>query len=346
MAEMEEVEHDSKLNANNVTMDTLFHQSPIMNNTKGEIADVTSERQISSDILAETIKVFNRLTLLSTIKDSADYHSEKNDAERDTKSDQVVATHTSDGKKRKVTDTDATNVNFPHKLLINRIIPDIIPVVIPPVHQTTADGVAASGETLHAVRTFLSKKIVTDAACSAAHVFKDPLVVNWKDTDGAIPRDRNTFGMPPRATTPVRIGTVPLVSPTSIRSQDIGSPRRSIGPQEVSNVQPFETSHNGISSKHRDPTPTWSNVISRKLSDESSSDIYFHCRMNLVRDTVLTKSSNFMNLWLSSVQTSYELVFVFIPTTRIGRPADGSNWLSPGHYIGEVTADRVSGTRT
>ena len=109
----------------------------------------------------------------------------------------MVATHTSDGKKRKVTDTDTTNLKSPHKLLINRIIPDIIPVVILPVHQMTADRVAASVDTLHAVRTVLSKNIITDAACSAAHVFKDTLVVNWKYTYGAIPWDRNTFRMPP-----------------------------------------------------------------------------------------------------------------------------------------------------
>ena len=109
----------------------------------------------------------------------------------------MVAPHTSDRKKRKVTDTDTINVNFPHKLLINRIIPEIIPVVIPPVHQMTADGVAESVGTLHAVRTVLSKKIITDAARRAAHVFKYTLVVNWKDTDGAITWDRNTFRMPP-----------------------------------------------------------------------------------------------------------------------------------------------------
>ena len=143
----------------------------------------------------------------------------------------MVATHTSEGKERKVTDTDTTKGNSPHKLSINRLIPEITPVVITLVNQTTADGVAASGGTLHAVRTVLLKDIVPDAAHSAAHVFKDPLVVNWKVTGGTIPQDRNTFGIPPRATTPVRIGTVPLVPPTRMGSQDIGSPRRSIGPQ-------------------------------------------------------------------------------------------------------------------
>ena len=58
MAETEKEELNSKLNANNVTMDN-FCQSPVTTNTQGEVSNVTNERQISSDIMAETIKVFN-----------------------------------------------------------------------------------------------------------------------------------------------------------------------------------------------------------------------------------------------------------------------------------------------
>ena len=71
MAEREEEECDAKRNANNVTMVTLYHNSPVTTNTQGEIANVTNERQIYSDILAETIKVFNGLIIQSTINDSA-----------------------------------------------------------------------------------------------------------------------------------------------------------------------------------------------------------------------------------------------------------------------------------
>ena len=68
--------------------------------------------------------------------------------------------------------------------------------------------------------------------------------------------------------------------------------------------------------------------------------------MNLLCDAVLTKSPNFINLGISSVRTSDELGSVFIPTTRIGRPMDGSNLLSPVNLIFEVTADRMSRTRS
>ena len=73
--------------------------------------------------------------LQSTINDSVDYHSNKNDAESDPKRDQVVATHTCDGNERKVTATDTNKGNYPHKLLTNQKIPEIIPAVTLPVNQ-------------------------------------------------------------------------------------------------------------------------------------------------------------------------------------------------------------------
>ena len=79
MTETEEEERDEERNANNVTMDT-FIQSPATTNTPRNIANVPNERRISLDILAETIKVFKRLTLQSTINDSEYYHSDKNEA--------------------------------------------------------------------------------------------------------------------------------------------------------------------------------------------------------------------------------------------------------------------------
>ena len=120
----------------------------------------------------------------------------------------MVATHTSDGREIKVTDTDTTNRNYPHNLLINQLIPEITPVVILTVNQTTVDWVAERGGTLYVVHTVLSTEIATDAADSAACVFKDPLVVNWKDTHRTIERYRNTVKMDPIATTPFSIGLV------------------------------------------------------------------------------------------------------------------------------------------
>ena len=84
-----------------------------------------------------------------------------------------------------------------------------------------------------------------------------------------------------------------------------------------------------------------SKAIGHKFTNEYSIDVTSRCQMNLRRDSVITESPKFMNMGLSSVHTLDELRSVFIPTTRIGRPADVSNWLPPYHRIGEVTADIV-----
>ena len=68
-------------------MDTFFHRSPVKTNNQGEIANVTNEMQISLDILAETIKVFNGLTIQSTINNFVYYNSREDDADRDPNSD-------------------------------------------------------------------------------------------------------------------------------------------------------------------------------------------------------------------------------------------------------------------
>ena len=143
---------------------------------------------------------------------------------------------------------------------------------------------------------------------------------------------------------PVRIGGSTNTSPSRTGSQDITSPRRSIGTQWIRDAQPLDTYIDVIYSKHRDPEPTWSKVIGRKFTEESSTYVNSRCRMDLTRDTILTESPNIVNLGLSSVHLSDEIGFVFIPITRVRRPTDGSNLILPVHSIGEVTADRVSRT--
>ena len=174
-----------------------FCQSPVMINTERKNANVANERQISLDIMAEKIKVFTGLTLQSKINNSTYYNSEEDVSESDPKSNPLVATNISDGNERKITDTDTIKGNSSHKLLTNREITAIIQGIIPPVNQTTSDGVETSGKALHAVRAVLDKEIVTSATCSTASVLKDPPVVNWKVTGKIIPFDKNNVGIPP-----------------------------------------------------------------------------------------------------------------------------------------------------
>ena len=142
--------------------------------SQGDIASVTSERRISLDVLAETINGFNELTIQSTINDSAYYDSEEDDAERDPNSDPKVATY-------------ITNVNPPHKLFINWLIPDIIPGAIPPIDQTITEDAELIGETFEALQTIHSKEIVPDAARSGARIFRTPGDVSRTDGEGTTP---------------------------------------------------------------------------------------------------------------------------------------------------------------
>ena len=173
MAETEEEECEAERNANNVTMDT-FLQSPVTIYTQRKYANGTNERRIASYNMKETIKEFHGLTIQSTISDSAYYDSEEHAALSNPKIDSSVATNTSDRNERKITETDTTNRNYSQKLILNRLIPNIIPGATRTIDQTIMEDVAGIRETLEACQTVLSKEIVMDAAHSGAHMFWTP----------------------------------------------------------------------------------------------------------------------------------------------------------------------------
>ena len=86
-------------------------------------------------------------------------------------------------------------------------------------------------------------------------------------------------------------------------------------------------------------------MIGSKTFTNKRADVYARSQMNFGSDTVLSKSPNFMDFGLLSVNITDELRSVFIPTTRSGRPMDVPNWILPGHDISEATAYIVSGTK-
>ena len=234
-------------------------------------------------------------------------------------------------KKNKITDTDTIKRNSPHKLSTKRKIPAIIQCAIHTVNQTTSDGVATCRRDLHAVHAVLHREIVTGATHSTAGVIKDPPVVNWKDTSGTNPQ--------------VRTGTGPSVPPISIWSQNIEGPRWSIINQEFRNAKPLDASIDGFPTKLRYPMPSWGKVIGSKVFTNEIADVYARSPMNFRSDTVLSKSPNFMNFGMSSVNTMDEIGSVFVPTTRVVSPTNVSDWILPGHDIREATVDRVINTK-
>ena len=280
------------------------------------------------EILAETIKGFNGLTIQSTINDSAYYDSEKDDKESDPNSNPKVGTHT-------------TNVKSPHKLFINWLTPEITPVAIPPIEQTIAEDYSGSGDTFQSCRTILLKDIVTYAARSGMHVLRNPKDASRHGTDGITQWNGKTAIGSTRLTSPVQICGSTTGSPSRTGIQDIINPRGTIGLQWVRDAQPLDTFINVIYSKHRDPATTWSKVNGHKFTDEYSTNVNLCCQMNFRSDAVLSESTNFVSLGLASVHTSDELRSVFIPTIIIEAPTDVPNWLPTSLIIGEVKVDRV-----
>ena len=94
--------------------------------------------------MIETIKGFKGLNIQSRMNYSEYYNSKEDGAESNQNRYPKVDTHTSDGKKRKVTDNDNTNGNSSRELLINRLIPEIIAIAIPPIHHIIAEYSAGS----------------------------------------------------------------------------------------------------------------------------------------------------------------------------------------------------------
>ena len=146
------------------------------------------------------------------------------DVESDPKSDSLVATRTSDGNKRKITDTDTTKINPPHKLILNRLIPNIIPGAIHLIDHTITEDVAGIRETLDARQTVLSKEIITDTARSGAHIFRTPREVSRTGRDGTTSWDGNTVIAAARSTSPIQICHSTTGSPIQNRNQEIINP--------------------------------------------------------------------------------------------------------------------------
>ena len=103
-----------------------------------------------------------------------------------------------------------------------------------------------------------------------------------------------------------------------------------------------ECQENGFFDKHRDPTPVISKVVGCKITDNSIADVNSLCQMNLRSDTVFTQNPNFVNFGLATVNTTDKLGSISVPTTRVRRIKNGSNWIRHGNDIDEVTADKVS----
>ena len=216
--------HHCTISPSQVEIANVISIHSTISKPQGEIESVTSERRISLDMLSETINGFNELTIQSTINDS-----EEDDAESDPNSNPKVATYT-------------TNGNSPQKLILNRLIPKIIPGAIHPMEQTITDNLVVIRETLDPRQTILSKETVTDAARSGACIFRTHRNVNRTDRGGTNTCDRNTAAAAARLISPVRICHSTTNSRIRNRNKYIINPMGPVSPQWIRNAEKLKTS--------------------------------------------------------------------------------------------------------
>ena len=137
--------------------------------------------------------------LAETLKDqtinNAGYYASDSETENGTKVDPVInpktVTHTSDGNKRKVTDTRKGYLQ--QKLLSIQNLPIITTTMYPRIDDSITD---CSG-TPHTLVTPTTKEVIMDAAHSSARVLRNPRHVILMDRDGTTPGDTPHDVSPP-----------------------------------------------------------------------------------------------------------------------------------------------------
>ena len=185
-------------------------------------------------------------------------------------------------------------------------------------------------------------EVITDTVRSNAWALQNPGLVSRMVRDSSTPGHCDIDISPLRLKFSVVIGTT--VSPTRMGIQEIFSPHRSTSYLEVGNSQVFNTSINGNSAEDGDSTPIFSKVTRRKLSHNSSIDIYSRCRVNFTSNAIRTEIPEFMHLGIPDVNALDELRSFCDPDTRVRTPADVSNWSALVRVFKEVAADGMSGT--
>ena len=90
--------------------------------------------------------------------------------------------------------------------------------------------------------------------------------------------------------------------------------------------------------------PIFTDVLSDKISNNSSRDVYARLGMHFATDPVNSVTPQYVYLGFSSFDVLDKVTGLWTPATRVGRPIDFSRWSAPDHIFGETTAvgDAVS----
>ena len=257
------------------------------------------------DALEETLKIL-------TINNAGNYESEKTDAKGDPTCYPNLGTHTSDGKKRRVTDT--SNRNLQQNLLSHRALPIITTTTDPRISYR----VASCGDTPHAITMTTTKGFITNVVYRGAHILWTPIHISRTGRSGTTPRNGEILLRSLRDNGPVLIEGI-VVPPTMGNSggQEIFNKRRSTSSSITRNAQTFDASVDINLADDRYSMEIFSKVLGSKLSNSLSADIYFSCLVDFTSNAVGTKVPYFMYLKLLVVNTFKENDSLGYPTTRV-----------------------------
>ena len=142
--------------------------------------------------------------------------------------------------------THTTNEKFAQKLLINRFVPKIIPVVIQPINPPIIANVMGVQDILSSRQTVILKESVKDAARSCTLIFRRAYgKVSWTSRENAMPWDIiSDYNSRLISQGPSCVSN--SVSPTRTGNQNIFSPSHPSIAKRDRNADPCDASMNGF----------------------------------------------------------------------------------------------------
>ena len=219
------------MDAHNVTEDTFSQTSNTQRDNENKI--LTSENLDKSDGLVENLKELTIIYAGYYESDSAN----ANDAKGYPASDPKIYNHTSDRKKRRVTDT--SNGYLQQKLLSYRTLP----IITMTMDHRIENRVATYGASLHKLLTTETTEVITDEVRSSARVIRTPRHVRQTDRDGTTTDNCRISISPPRDHSLILIGVIEV--PPTIRhsgSLQVFNKRQYTVYDEIGDTQKLDTS--------------------------------------------------------------------------------------------------------
>ena len=148
-------------------------------------------------------------------------------------------------------------------------------------------------------------------------IFQTPGKVRRKGRDGSKPRDVNSTEANANLNPPTPSSNSTSISPIRTGTQDIISPSHSIITKKGRNAEPLDAPINVFLAVNRHSTSIFSKLIGHKLVPGEGADVYARKMMKFVRNFVIGKSPNFMDLGLSPAIITDKINSVFASTTRV-----------------------------